>query len=169
MTLSRRDPGQVLQAAFDDDTQSLRTTATFSGDTLEISLNSEDDSIAIGDGSGNLATVTNGALNVNTTINGGQIDTTQQGLNAFQTSQYSIGTTAVQITPTALTNRSSLSLTIIATPNVPVYIGNSNSVSTSTGYPLYNGNTIELDLTPSGSIWAISTAAGQIVAALEIA
>lgn len=171
MTLSRRDPGQVLQAAFDDDTQSLRTTANFTGGTLEISINSEQDSVTVGDVNGNLATVTNGALNVNsnTTITGGNIDTTEQGLNAFKTSQYTIGTSPVQITPSALANRSSISLTIIATPNIPVYIGNSNTVSTTTGYPLYNGNTIELDLTPSGAIWAVSTITSQTVAALEIA
>lgn len=170
MTLSRRDPGQVLQAAFDDNTQSLRTTASFTGGTLEVSINSVDDSIQIGNSSGEYAGVTNNALDVNLVSNsGGAINTVEQGLNSFQTSQYSIGTSPVQITPTPLTNRSSVSLAITANPNVAIYIGNSNTVSITTGYPLYDGNTIELDLTPSGVIWAVSTVTGQTVAALEIA
>lgn len=170
MTLSRRDPGQVLQAAFDDDTQSLRTTASFTGGTLEVSINDADDSIKIGNGSGEYAGVTDNALDVNLVSNsGGSISTIEQGLNSFKTSQYSVGISAVQVTPSPLTNRSSISLTIIADPNIAVYIGNSNSVSITTGYPLYDGNTIELDLTPVGVIWVISTAIGQTVAALEIA
>lgn len=171
MTLSRRDPGQVLQAAFDDDTQSLRTTANFTGGTLEVSIDAADDSIQVGNGTGNfLAVNSDGSINVNseTTISG-PIDTTEQGLNSFQTSQYIIGTSAVQLTPSALSNRSSISLAVIADPNIAIYIGNSNGVTTSNGYPLYDGNTIELDLTPTGTIWAISTNAGQTIAALEIA
>lgn len=112
----------------------------------------------------------NGFVNVNgiSTISG-PVTTEQEGLNAFQTSQYAISTSAIQLTPTPLANRSSISLAIIASPGIAVYIGNDNTVSDSTGYPLFNGNTIEMDLTPTGQIWAISTTAGQTVAVLEIA
>lgn len=93
----------------------------------------------------------------------------EAGLDAFQTSQYSIGTTATQLAPTPLANRSSISIAITATPNTPVYIGNSSAVTTSNGYPLYDGSSIQLDLTDSGQVWAVSTAPGQIAALLEIA
>lgn len=113
-----------------------------------------------------------GALIVNssgTSTVTGTVTSNVAGLTAFQTSQYSIGITAVQITPTPLANRSSISLTVEAAPNVAVYIGTDNTVSTSTGYPLYDGSTIQLDLTPAGNIWAITATATQTIAALEIA
>jgi len=99
----------------------------------------------------------------------GTVTSNTAGLNAFQTSQYIIGLTSVHLAPTPLTNRSSISLAVEADPNVAVYIGNSSAVTVSTGYPLYNGSTIQLDLTPTGNIWAITATAGQTIAVLEIA
>jgi hypothetical protein len=128
--------------------------------------------VDIHDSAGSSLTSTNGALNVftsGTSTVSGIVTSNEAGLTAFQTSQYSIGITAVQLTPTPLSNRSSLSLTIQASPNIPVYIGNSDAVTISNGYPLYNGSTIQLDLTPAGQIWAISTTASQTVSVLEIA
>lgn len=117
---------------------------------------------------GNTATVTpGGALTV--TVASGTLDTQQLGLGAFQTSQYAIGTTAIQLAPSPLANRSSISITIEAAPNVAVYIGSSSSVTISNGYPLYDGSTLQLDLTPMGNVWAVSASAGQVAAILEIA
>lgn len=111
-----------------------------------------------------------GFLNVNgTSTVTGTVTTDQAGLDAFQTSQYPIGLTAIQLCPTPLGNRSSLSITIEASPNVAVFIGNSASVTILTGYPLYDGSTLQLDLTPSGQVWAITATAGQTAAVLEIA
>lgn len=125
------------------------------------------------DPSGNLHPVSvdaNGFVNVNgvSTI-AGPVTTEQAGLNSFQTSQYAIGVTAVQLAPTPLPNRSSISITIEADPNVAVFIGNSSAVTISNGYPLYDGSTLQLDLTPTGSVWAICSIAGQTAAILEIA
>jgi hypothetical protein len=119
-----------------------------------------------------LSVTDSGALNVVTSGSStvsGTVTTDVSGLNTFQTSQYTIGTSPVQITPSPLANRSSISLTVIAAANVSVYIGNNSGVTTSNGYPLYNGSTIQLDLTPSGMIWAVTAVAGQTIAALEIA
>lgn len=129
-------------------------------------------SVNIHDSAGNPLTSTSGALNVNTTGSStvsGTVSTVEQGLGAFQTSQYAISTTAVHLAPTPLSNRSSLSLTVSASPSVAVFIGNDNTVTTSTGYPLFNGSTIQLDLTPAGNVWAISSSPGQTVAVLEMA
>lgn len=93
----------------------------------------------------------------------------ETGLNAFATSQYAVGTSAVQLAPSPLVGRSSISVAIEAAPNTPVYIGNSSGVTVGNGYPLYDGSSIQLDLTDSGQVWAISTVAGQTVAVLEIA
>lgn len=111
-----------------------------------------------------------GSINVNGGSGPGPAATVDMaGLNSFQTSQYTIGTSAVQLTPTPLANRSSVSFRVEADPNIPVYIGNNSSVSTTNGYPLYDGDTLSMDLTPSDTMYAISTAPGQVIAVLEIA
>lgn len=103
----------------------------------------------------------------------GTIDVTgtvqQAGLNSFQTSQYIVGTSVIQIAPVSLPNRSSISFRVEADPGTPVYIGNSAGVSSTSGYPLYDGDTLALDLTPSDTIYAVSTTAGQVLAVLELA
>lgn len=98
----------------------------------------------------------------------GTVNANIEGLNAFQTSQYMIGSSSVQLTPTPLTSRSSMSIKAVLTGSNILYIGNSSAVTASTGYPLFNGDSLQIDLTPSQSIYAISTAAGQIAAVMEI-
>jgi hypothetical protein len=126
------------------------------------------------DGSGNLQSLTvdpAGKLLVDITGTStvtGTVNASIEGLTAFQTSQYTIGTSAVQLTPTPLTNRSSMSIKANLTSTNLLYIGNSNAVTSSTGYALFNGDSIQLDLTPAQAIWAISTAASQIAYVLEI-
>lgn len=111
-----------------------------------------------------------GSINTDgTAVVTGTVDTNLLGLNVFQTSQYSVGLTAVQLTPTPLTNRSSMSIKVICTGIALVYIGNSAAVTTGTGYFLSNGDSIQLDLTPSQAIWAIASAAGQVVFVAELA
>jgi hypothetical protein len=103
-----------------------------------------------------------------TSVISGNVDASIDGLNAFQTSQYSVGTSAVQLTPTPMVNRSSMNIKVVCTGNNIVYIGNSSSVTTSTGFPLFNGDTLQIDLTPVQPLYAIGTAAGQTVYVLEI-
>lgn len=113
-----------------------------------------------------------GALIVNssgTSVVTGTVVSTVAGLGSFQTSQYPVGTSAVQLAPSPLAGRSSISITIEADPNIAVFIGNSSTVTVLNGYPLYDGSTLQLDLTPTGSVWAICSIAGQTAAILEIA
>jgi hypothetical protein len=98
----------------------------------------------------------------------GTVNANIEGLNAFQTSQYTIGTSAVQLTPTPLTNRSSMSIKAKLTPGSFVYIGPTSGVTTANGYILFNGDSLQLDLTPVNQIWAIASAAGQLLYVLEI-
>lgn len=112
-----------------------------------------------------------GSINVNSTGGGGggDVNATIDGLGAFQPSQYTIGLTAIQITPTPLANRSSITLKVSKDNNGTIYIGTNNNVTTANGYPLYAGDTLGMDLTPSSQIWAIADNANQIIAALELA
>lgn len=164
----------VLRDVHDPVNQVLRTNAVLEGGTVEVSLDAADDSIAIGNNTGTnfLAVNSDGSINVNTSGSStitGTVTSNEAGLTAFQTSQYPIGLSAVQLTPTPLPNRSSVSIRVIAAPNVYVYIGNNNSVTTSSGYALTNGDSLQLDLTPAGQIWAITGTATQTISVLEIA
>ena len=100
----------------------------------------------------------------------GTVNSNVAGLNIFQSSQQTIGLIAVQVTPTPLTNRSSLSLRVTTTSSsAAIYIGPSSGVTVFNGYPLYNGDTLQMDLTPVNTIYAISNIAGQTLFILEIA
>lgn len=116
------------------------------------------------DPSGKLLVDISGSSTVTGTVNANIL-----GLNVFQTSQYTVGTSAVQLTPTPLTNRSSMSVKATCTGANAIYIGTSNAVTTSTGFPLFNGDVLNLDLTPSSVVWAIASAASQTAYVLELA
>lgn len=112
----------------------------------------------------------NGHLNVNTeTTVTNTVTTSVEGLNSFQTSQYVIGTSAIQITPTPLVNRSSLSLRVTADSGVAIFIGPTAGLTLMNGYPLYDGDTLQMDITPANTIYAISDTPGQVLFALEVA
>jgi len=118
---------------------------------------------------GNTAIVTSSGALLTTSTVSGTVTTEQAGLTNFQTSQYSIGTSVTQITPTPLTNRSSISLRVSTSSGTAIYIGNNSSLTTSNGYPLFNGETLQMDLTTANNIYAVSTSAGQTLFVLEIA
>lgn len=116
------------------------------------------------DPSGKLLVDSSGSSTVTGTVNANI-----NGLAVFQTSQYAVGTSAVQIAPTPLSNRSSMSIKVkTASSNDTVYIGSSSGVTTSTGYILFNGDSLQLDITAAQAVWAIGSAVGQTVYALEI-
>ena len=76
----------------------------------------------------------------------GTVSTNQNGLGVFQTSQYSVGVSAVQITLSPLSTRKSIGLKAVCGTGTAIFIGNSSGVTTSTGYPLFNGDTLQMDL-----------------------
>lgn len=98
----------------------------------------------------------------------GTVNASIEGLNAFKTSQQVVGTSTVQLTVTPLTNRSSMSVKADSANTASVLIGNSNAVTTSTGYAIFAGDSLQLDLTPAQAMWAISSLANQLVYVLEI-
>lgn len=162
-TPSMLDADQCIREAYDDASESLKVTlvgdAIPEGGGIEVSISSANDSIAIGNVAGQLMTVnSDGSINVDV-----------EGLTTLKTSQVIVGTSPVQLTPSPLSNRSSLSIKAITTTSADiVYIGSSNAVSATTGYFLFDGDSLSMDLTPAQQIWAIGTSANQIVAVAEI-
>ena len=186
------DQQQIIQRAFEESTDRLRVDAEVSAVIGDVQIDASTSSVAIGDrNTGNLLTVNaDGSINVDTVIHSttdniaignqagtnflavntdGSLNVELEGLAAFQTSGYTIGTSAVQLTVSPLANRSSVGFKAVTsgTSNA-IYIGNSSSVTTSTGWPLFNDDALELDLKGSQQIWAISNAAAQKLFVIEI-
>lgn len=104
-----------------------------------------------------------------TSVVTGTVNANIEGLNSWQVSGYTVNTTAVQLTPTPLTNRSSVMVKAITNgANEMVWFNNSNAVAVGNGYPLFNGETIQLDLTPAQSMWVIGSSAGQKAYVIEL-
>lgn len=155
--MSLQDSQQVLRYVYNEADNALQVDVV-SG-TFAIDISAATDSIAIETAAGQpLAINADGSLNV-----------VEEGLAAFQTSQYSVGTSAVHLTPTPLSTRKSISIKVTTLAGADyVYIGNSNAVTTSTGYIMASGDVLNMDLTSGQAIWAISNVAGQSVFVLEI-
>lgn len=125
------------------------------------------------DPSGNLVglkTDVGGKLLVNVTGDiTGTVTSNVAGLGVFKTTKYTIGITPIQITPTPLVGRSSISMKVTADSGESINIGESLGTVASDGYPLYNRESLQMDLTDADSIYAVATAAGQILYVLEMA
>ena len=151
------DAQQCIRGAYVDADGAFRVD--INADEITLSIDSSTDSIEIATQAGvPLAIEPNGSLNVNV-----------EGLDEFQTSRYTVGTSAIQLTPTPLSNRSAVSIKVITTSaSDAVYIGNSNGVTSGNGYFLFNADVLNMDLTSTQQIWAIGSSAGQLIAVLEI-
>lgn len=97
------------------------------------------------------------------------VNTSLEGLNAIETTQYTVGTSAQKLTPTPMTNRSGMMIKVRATDTSQVvYVGPNDQVTSLNGFPIFDGDTLQLDLKETQEIWAIGSAAGQKVFVLEI-
>lgn len=182
---------QILNQVYDNTDNSLRVDATVTAVIGDVVINSATSSVTIGNPNNGftLAVQPDGSINVNTLIKStvdsiaignqagtnfmsvnadGSINTELEGLGTFQTSQYIVNTSAVQITPTPLANRSSIGFKAICSTSQMIFIGNSNGVTSTTGYPMFNGDSLQMDLTGAQQVWAVASAAGQVLAAIEL-
>lgn len=129
--------------------------------------------VNIHDSAGGALTSTSGALNVNTTGNStvtGTVTTEQAGLDSYKTTQYTVGLSEIQLAPSPLANRSSVSFKIhTTTANDFVLFAQAPGQAVTNGYRLDDGESMQMDLTDSGLIYVVGSAAGQIIYLLEIA
>lgn len=124
-------------------------------------------------GTGSSIGSTGGALNVFSTGSStvtGTVTSDQAGLTAFQTSQYTIGITEVQLATPPLAGRSSISIKVKSSdPSQGVLYSQMPGSVASTGYLLEDGESMQLDLTDVGDIYVVGTAVGQKLYVVEIA
>lgn len=116
---------------------------------------------------GSINTSGSSTVTGNVTVSG-TVSTNINGLANFKTTPYTVGVSAVQLANPALTGRSSMSFKAVCTGVNSIFIGNSSGVTTSNGWPLFNGDTLELDLNSTQAVWAIASAASQTLYVLEM-
>src|SRR5271166_4671363 len=181
LSWSNLDQNQIIQRAFEESTDRLRVDAEVTAVVGDVVINSSTSSVTIGNpnNSNTLNVNADGSIDVDVILTSqadsiaignqagtnflapnadGSINVELEGLPSFQTSVYMVGTSAVQITPTPLTNRSSIGFKAICSTNQMIFIGNSSGVLSTTGYPLFNGDSLQMDLTGSHQVWAIASA-----------
>lgn len=83
-------------------------------------------------------------------------------LDNWSASQSNVGTSAVQIVDTVIADRKSVLVKNMSNSDENIFIGTSNSVTSSDGYELVPGEAVEIVLKPtSNEIWAISASGTQ--------
>jgi len=97
----------------------------------------------------------------------GTVNTNLNGLSSWSTQQVTVGTSATQIDATQLTGRSNIQVKGLSTNTVAIFIGPTNAVTTSTGFPIFAGDTVTLDMQTTDQIWGISASAGQVIAIMQ--
>lgn len=171
----------AVEVAIDASTDNIAIKDPASGNILKInsdgSINTSgggggSTDVNIHDSSGNTLSSTSGALNVNTSGTStvtGTVTTNEAGLDNFNSVQYTIGTSVVQIASPALSGRSSINLKCGRDNAGTIYFKNNNTVSPTNASFLYGGDSITLDLSDLGNIFVIADQSGQILGVIEMA
>lgn len=127
---------------------SVGGTVTVTATDLDVLVSHAESSIKVGDGTDFLAVNADGSINV---------QSAPAGLDSWQTSVLSASSTAGEIAATPLANR--LRMVIQNLGSQSVFLGEDNTVTTSSGIKLPAGSSMEMNYGASANIWAI-TASG---------
>lgn len=155
-TPSLLDQQQIIQRAFDGDTDRLRvdslTTIEPPVGGLEVNINQENDSIALGDGT-QLITASNVdskvGLDVNV-LNAIDAEFTPSGFDtAIKNSKVIVGDTPTKLPAMALIDRNGISIKVWGVNTV--YIGDMN-VTVDEGYPKKQYEEIQMDVKDNSSV-----------------
>lgn len=99
----------------------------------------------------------------------GRVLITEAADTEVDTKQITVTSTPVKLTITDGPKRRKLLVERpLAAPDVVVYIGGDNSVSHTTGYPLYHLDQLELDVDDSAEVWAVTESDDGEVHIMEI-
>lgn len=153
-----------------DGTVDIGNTVTVQATDLDIrNLDAAQDDVGawLHDGTGNAITSTSGYLDVNIASSSGTMTVSDAALadTALSHAAVSVGTSLTSVYASALSNRKyALAMN---NGSAPMYLGG-GSVTTSNGFPLYPGQSIELRLGASVDIKVISSAASQDLRGLQL-
>jgi hypothetical protein len=108
-----------------------------------------------------------GGLNVNIKNSTGRVKVSP--LANWDHNQVSVGTVAVQLYASAMTNQQAVGVTAIVSGNNNIYWGNSSGVTTGNGDFLPNQSEKTMDLGTGDEVWVVADASGQRVSYRRIA
>lgn len=102
-----------------------------------------------------------------TASNNGELQISDISNNGGVHGAITVGTSAVQamVGGSPLANRKTL--TVFNNSNADIYFGYSNTVTTSTGTPIFKNQFAEFDAGPSTNIWLIAGTAGNNIRVTE--
>lgn len=150
MSRSLLDPPQIIQDAYDDTTHSFRTTANVTlPPEQQISIDAQDDSIRLGDGTNlNTLTTVNAKVGIDVNLIGGVVSSIglQTGLKA---QALTITDVPTKIPNTDLASRNGMCVRVWG--NAAVYFGASN-VSAAQGYPKRQYEEFIVDIKDNASV-----------------
>jgi len=97
-------------------------------------------------------------------------DVSISGLEAFDTDHVLVGMTPVQLFTTPLTGGSAVNIKVKTTGQTEVvYIAPSSArLLAGKGYPLLDGDTVQLDLKATAEVWAMGSTADQDVYTMQL-
>lgn len=171
--ITQLDYQQVIRRVYDESNDRLRTDTNVVIDGsggLDLVISDLNDSVALGDGSGNLAGVStiDGKKGLNVNVLGGEFTTS--GLkNGLKTTRMTITDVRQSVPNVPLVNRNGISIRVLGPNNV--MFGN-NTVTSANGYPKFPGEEIILDATDTDAVevYAVCDAGNTSeIAILEIA
>lgn len=160
MPMSQLDAGQIIKSVYDENGKirvAAEVTANISA-AQEVVIDSQDDSIAVGDAAGNLVTTTNVGPDVGLDVNiiGGVVsgEFSATGLSTgLKTQEIIITDVATKIPGIPLADRNGMSVRIWnpLDTSIVVYIG-SSTVTANNGYPKLHGEEITLDIKENAAV-----------------
>lgn len=157
--ITELDFQQVIKRVYDKDNDRLRTDTNVTIDGsggIDLVISDLNDSVAIGDGAGNIAGVTdiNGENGLNVKVLGGEFNVT--GLkNSLKTTRMVITDVLQQVPNVPLVNRNGVSIRVLGANTV--YFGN-NTVTAANGYPKLQWEEVIMDVKDTIGIYAVCEA-----------
>lgn len=97
----------------------------------------------------------------------GDINVTEDSYDSIATQTATVGTSAVELASTPLSNRKNIIIQNLGASDI--YVGEDNSVTTSSGLLVSKKSNLEFKCSASCDVWAISANAGNDVRILEMA
>lgn len=98
-----------------------------------------------------------------------EVETPLKALAGLSITRTSMTTTAAKVVATPRTNRRSIGIKAICSGSALVYLGTSNSVTSGNGYPLSDGQSIDMELDDSVTeIWGIASTGTQAISVVEV-
>lgn len=115
----------------------------------------------------NLGAGTSGGLDVGIVQH--EVETPIESLSTIKVTRTSMTTTAARVVSTPQAGRRSISIKCVASGSALVYIGHNSSVNSGNGYPLSDGQSIDIELDDTfQDIYGIASTGTQAVAVMEV-